>query len=82
MICRAAALDPVPAPGADHRDLHFVLPSSRITNRSPFQSSTAKRSTIRWGLFDCLGVVGANHRFEANEMATVIDDVSPIFYHP
>src|SRR5450432_3530836 len=33
---------------AGHRDSYFVLASSRITNRSPLQSSTANRSTRRW----------------------------------
>ncbi len=35
-------------PAQGHRDSYFVLASSRITNRSPLQSSTAKRSTRRW----------------------------------
>jgi hypothetical protein len=34
------------------------------------------------GLLDCLCIVGANQRFESNEMPIVTNGVSPILCHP
>ena len=34
------------------------------------------------GLFDCLGIVGANQRLKSQEVPVVPDDVSPILCHP
>jgi hypothetical protein len=37
-------------PAASHRDFYFVLASSRVTNRSPLQSSMACRFARRLAL--------------------------------
>ena len=66
------------AAGTVHRATYFVLASSRVTSRSPLQSSMACPLAC---LLDCLGIVGANQWFKSYEMLVAPDGIRPVFCH-
>jgi hypothetical protein len=55
---------------------------SRVTSRSPLQSSTSWMPANRLGLCDGLRVINADHRLKLQKVAVAPDGKCPILCHP